>query len=108
MGSAVMDLSLYTAVNPLSPNCSAVLHIVPADACCVLSTNTNRQNRGIRLKGEGVRCEAGANKRHVSVGQRRDNFVLGSLITSSEALNESAASITHGGGCGRDTVEEYP
>ena len=36
-----------------------------------------------------------ANKLGVSVGQRRDNFVLGSLITSSEALNESHSAITH-------------
>lgn len=101
-----MDLCLYTAVTP-SPTGSAVLHIMPADACCVWRTNTNRRNRRIRLKGAGVRCIAGANKRRVSVGQRRDNFVLGSLITSSEALNESSSAITHGGG-GRDTVEEYP
>lgn len=48
-----------------------------------------------------------ANKLSVSVGQRRDNFVLGSLITSSESLNESQSAITH---CrdSRDTVKKYP
>ena len=30
--------------------------------------------------------------------ERRDNFVLGSFITSSESLNESLCSITHGRG----------
>lgn len=43
----------------------------------------------------------------VSVGQGRDNFVLGSLITSSESLNESQSAITHDrGSC--DTVKKYP
>ena len=41
------------------------------------------------------------------LGQGRDNFVLGSLITSSESLNESWRAITHGrGSC--DTVMKYP
>lgn len=41
------------------------------------------------------------------LGQGRDNFVLGSLITSSESLNESLRAITHGrGSC--DTVKKYP
>lgn len=41
------------------------------------------------------------------LGQGRDNFVLGSLITSSESLNESPRAITHGrGSC--DTVKKYP
>lgn len=48
-----------------------------------------------------------ANKLGVSVGPKRDNFVLGSLITSSESLNASQSAITHGrGSC--DTVKKYP
>lgn len=59
------------------------------------------------IKGKGSVAYGGANKLCVSVGQRRDNFVLGSLITSSESLNESGSAITHGrGSC--DTVKKYP
>ena len=60
-----------------------------------------------RIKLKTKKCFAlKANKLTFSVGQRRDNFVLGSLITSSELLNESHSAITHGrGSC--DTVKSY-
>lgn len=48
-----------------------------------------------------------ANKLSVSVGPKRDNFVLGSLITSSESLNASQSTITHGRGS-FDTVKKIP
>lgn len=47
-----------------------------------------------------------ANKLIVSVEQRTDNFVLGSLITSSELLNESHSVIIHSRGSW-DTVKSY-